>query len=62
MVKIKWDGHYLSRSKWESDEVILILNEFIRSGYIVGYNCIQDPRDKDTVLIYIVDKKEEEKS
>lgn len=59
MVKIKWDGHYLSRSRWESDEVIIILNEFIRSGYIVGYNCIRDPRDKDTVVIYIVDKKEE---
>ena len=44
---------------WESDEVIIILNEFIRSGYIVGYNCIQDPGDKDTVVIYIVDKKEE---
>ena len=59
MVKIKWDGHYLSRSRWESDEVILILNEFIRSGYIVGYNCIKDPADKDGVVIYIVDKKEE---
>lgn len=62
MVKIKWDGHYLSRSKWESDEVIIILNEFIRSGFIVGYNCILDPRDKDTVVIYIVDKKEEKES
>lgn len=58
MVKIKWDGHYLSRSKWESDEVIIILNEFIRSGYIIGYNAIQDPGDKDTVVIYILEKKE----
>ena len=59
MVKIKWDGHYLSRSKWESDEVILILNEFIRNGDIAGYQCIRDRSDKDTVVIYIVDKKEE---
>lgn len=59
MVKIKWDGHYLSRSRWESDEVIVILNEFIRSGYIIGYNCVADPADKDTVVIYIVEKKED---
>ena len=58
MVKIKWDGHYLSRSRWESDEVIIILNEFIRSGYIAGYQCIPDPGDKDTVVIYIINKEE----
>lgn len=59
MVKIKWDGHYLSRSRWESDEVIVILNEFIRSGSIAGYKAVQDPSDKDTVVIYINEKKEE---
>lgn len=59
MVKIKWDGHYLSRSKWESDEVILILNEFIRSGDIAGYQCVADRSDKDTVVIYIQENKEE---
>jgi len=58
MVKIKWDGHYLSRSRWESDEVIIILNEFIRSGYIAGYHCASDPGDKDTVVIYIINKEE----
>ena len=59
MVKIKWDGHYLSRSRWESDEVIIILNEFIRSGSIAGYRCVVDPSDKDTVVIYIENNKEE---
>lgn len=59
MVKIKWDGHYLSRSKWESDEVILILNEFIRNGDISGYQCVRDRSDKDTVVIYIEANKEE---
>ena len=58
MVKIKWDGHYLSRSRWESDEVIIILNEFIRSGYIAGYQCVPDPDDKVTVVIYIINKEE----
>lgn len=59
MVKIKWDGHYLSRSRWESDEVIIILNEFIRSGAIAGYQCSADRSDKDTVVIYIQENKEE---
>lgn len=61
MVKIKWDGHYLSRSRWESDEVIIILNEFIRSGDIAGYQCVPDPSDKDTVVIYIINNKEEKR-
>lgn len=58
MVKIKWDGHYLSRSRWESDEVIIILNEFIRSGDIAGYYCEPDRSDKDTVVIHILNKEE----
>ena len=58
MVKIKWDGHYLSRSRWESDEVIIILNEFIRSGDIAGYQCVADRSDKDTVVIHIINKEE----
>ena len=58
MVKIKWDGHYLSRSRWESDEVIIILNEFIRSGDIAGYYCELDRSDKDTVVIHILNKEE----
>ena len=58
MVKIKWDGHYLSRSRWESDEVIIILNEFIRNGDIAGYQCVADHSDKDTVVIHIINKEE----
>ena len=58
MVKIKWDGHYLSRSRWESDEVIIILNEFIHNGSIAGYQCVADRSDKDTVVIHIINKEE----
>lgn len=61
MVKIKGDGFYLSRSNWESDDVFIILNELIRSGYITGYHAERSREDIETIVISVNERMEVEK-
>lgn len=57
MVKIKGDGFYLSRSKWETEAVFSILNELLLAGYIGSYTASKDVED-DTLMVYITKSKE----
>ena len=61
MVKIKGDGFYLSRSKWESEAVFSILNELLKAGYIESYTTSKDVED-DTLVVYVKKSKEESKN